>query len=188
MEFHRSGAAARGRRGDHQPARRARSERRRPRPTATASPSSGSVRTATRRTKVVAYGIAYDLNLFSNFTYYLDDPVHGDQIEQADHRFVTGGKVSYRRLAHWGGHQVQNTVGVQVRNDDITNAAFTARRRGLLDTAGKTPSSKPPAVYAQNEIEWAPWLRTMAGLRVDGERFHVNALDPANSGTRAPDS
>jgi hypothetical protein len=38
-------------------------------------------------------------------------------------------------------------------------------------------------VFAQNEVEWAPWLRTIAGLRVDASRFRVNALDPANSGT-----
>src|SRR5262249_55109711 len=36
-------------------------------------------------TKASAYGIASDLHLFSNFTYFLDDPVRGDQFEQADH-------------------------------------------------------------------------------------------------------
>src|SRR5262249_31257257 len=51
-------------------------------------------------TKVVAYGIGYDLNLFSNFTFFLNDPLHGDQIHQADHRFITGARASYRRLGH----------------------------------------------------------------------------------------
>ena len=37
--------------------------------------------------------------------------------------------------------------------------------------------------FAQNEIEWAPWLRTLAGVRVDGYRFGVEASEPANSGT-----
>ena len=27
-----------------------------------------------------AYGLYYNLALFSNFTYFLDDPIHGDQI------------------------------------------------------------------------------------------------------------
>ena len=53
-------------------------------------------------TKIVAYGIGYDLNLFSNFTFFLDDPVHGDQFHQADHRFVSGAKASYRRLGPLG--------------------------------------------------------------------------------------
>jgi hypothetical protein len=57
-------------------------------------------------TRVTAFGIGYGLNLFSDFTYYLNDPIHGDQMEQADHRFITGGKVSHRRLTRWGGHRV----------------------------------------------------------------------------------
>jgi outer membrane receptor protein involved in Fe transport len=38
-------------------------------------------------------------------------------------------------------------------------------------------------VFAQNEIEWTPWLRTVGGLRADASRFRVNALDTVNSGT-----
>ena len=38
------------------------------------------------RTQVMAYGFYYYLNLFSDFTYYLDDPVTGDQFEQQDKR------------------------------------------------------------------------------------------------------
>ena len=85
-------------------------------------------------TRVVAYGIGYDLNLFSNFTFFLDDPEHGDQFHQADHRFVTGGKATYRRIGRWGGREVQNTAGLQVRNDDITTVGLyhtQAIRRGI---------------------------------------------------------
>jgi len=38
------------------------------------------------------------LNLFSNFTYFLDDPEHGDQFEQAERRTAIGGRVTYRHL------------------------------------------------------------------------------------------
>ena len=136
-------------------------------------------------TRVTAYGIGYSLNLFSDFTYFLNDPVHGDQMEQADHRFITGGKVSHRRLTRWGGHSVQNTVGVQVRNDDITNVGlYHTQARVRLETRTQAAVLETTAgVYAQNEIEWAPWLRTTVGLRADASRFRVNALDPANSGT-----
>ena len=58
--------------------------------TATAARSSGSARATTPAPRSRAFGLAYDLNLFSNFTYFLDDPDNGDQFHQADHRFVIG--------------------------------------------------------------------------------------------------
>src|SRR5579872_3328162 len=38
--------------------------------------------------QVAAYAFHYDLDLFSDFTYYLDDPANGDQFEQQDRRWV----------------------------------------------------------------------------------------------------
>ena len=138
-------------------------------------------------TRITAYGIGYDLSLFSNFTYYLDDPVHGDQIEQADHRFIAGVRAAHRRRARWNDHLVQNTFGFQVRNDDITNIGLyhTQARVRLATRTQDAVFETTAGVYAQNEIEWAPWFRTNGGLRMDAARFRVDALDPANSGTAA---
>jgi outer membrane receptor protein involved in Fe transport len=141
--------------------------------------------TSNRLTKITAYGIGYDLDLFSNFTYFLNDPVHGDQVEQADHRFISGVKVSERTRNRWAGHDVQNTFGVQVRNDDITNVGlYHTEARVRLDTRTQASVMETAAgVYAQNEIAWTPWLRSIVGLRADAVRFNVNALDTVNSGT-----
>ncbi len=139
-------------------------------------------------TKVTAYGIGYNLNLFSNFTFYLDDPVHGDQHEQADHRFVTGVKVMHKRQTRWHGHIVQNTLGVQVRNDDIANVALyhTEARARLSTESQASVLESTGGVYVQNEVEWAPWLRSSAGLRADATRFRVDdRIDAVNSGTKA---
>jgi outer membrane receptor protein involved in Fe transport len=75
---------------------------------------------------------------------------------------------------------------VQLRNDDITKVGLyhtearrvldTVRQDAVLETSG--------AGYAQNETAWTPWLRTLAGVRVDGYRFRVDASDPVNSGRR----
>ncbi len=137
-------------------------------------------------TKVVAYGIASDLNLFSNFTFFLDDPVDGDQFHQADHRFISGAKVSYRRIDHLLGRDTQNTAGVQLRNDDITNVGlYHTKARRLLDTVREDAVVETSAgAYVKNETSWAPWLRSLAGLRTDGYRFTVDASDPENGGTR----
>ncbi|MEP7304467.1 MAG: TonB-dependent receptor [Acidobacteriota bacterium] len=137
-------------------------------------------------TKVVAYGIGYDLNLFSNFTFFLDDPVHGDQFHQADHRFVSGAKASYKRLDHWRAREMQNTIGLQVRNDDITKVGLHhTEARQLLDTVRQDGVRQTSgAGYAQNEVAWTPWLRTLAGVRLDGYRFRVDASDPENGGVK----
>jgi TonB-dependent receptor-like protein/carboxypeptidase family protein len=136
-------------------------------------------------TKVSAYGLAYDLNLYSNFTYFLDDPVNGDQFRQADHRFVSGAKVTHRRLGQWGGRAVQNVVGAQLRNDAIGNVGLyhTVARRPLSTIREDSVNQTSASGFAQNETQWTPWLRTLAGVRVDAYRFDVDAGEPANSGT-----
>jgi len=136
-------------------------------------------------TKITAFGLAYDLDLFSNFTYDLNDPVHGDQIEQADRRFVSGGKVIHKRIGHWRDHAMQNSLGLQIRNDDITNVGlYHTEARVRLNTRSEDAVIETTGgVFAQNEMEWASWLRTMAGIRVDASRLRVAAPDSANSGT-----
>ena len=141
-------------------------------------------------TKVAAFGLGYDLNLFSNFTFFLNDPVHGDQFQQADHRFVTGARISHRRLAKWRSRSLQNTFGAQLRNDDITNVGLyhTQARQRLATVRQDTVMQTSGAVYVQNEVEWTPWLRTLAGLRGDGYRFNVTASDPVNGGPPSPEA
>jgi hypothetical protein len=135
-------------------------------------------------TKLTAYGLGYDLDLFSNFTYFLDDPENGDQFRQADHRFVSGARLSHRRLGRWAGRAVQNTFGVQLRNDDIANVGLyhTVARRTLETIREDSVVQTSLGGFMQNETEWAPWLRSLAGLRIDGYRFGVEASSAANSG------
>ena len=137
-------------------------------------------------TKVQAYGIGYDLNLISNFTFFLDDPVHGDQREQVDHRFVTGARAFQKRQTRWGTHSVQNTIGIQFRNDDVMRVAlFHTEERVRLSTWNDASAMVTSAgVYGENQVEWAPWLRTTVGLRADGSRYGVtDAIESRNSGT-----
>jgi outer membrane receptor protein involved in Fe transport len=133
---------------------------------------------------VTAYGIGYHLDVFSNFTYFLGDPVHGDQFHQADHRFVSGASINHRRLGSWLGRSMQNTIGAQLRNDDITTIGLShSEARRLLDTVRQDSVLQTSGgVYAQNETQWTAWLRTLAGLRADEYRFDVNAGNPLNCG------
>jgi hypothetical protein len=135
--------------------------------------------------KVQAYGIGYDLDLISNFTFFLDDPVRGDQQEQLDHRFVTGIKAFQKRQARWGRFSVQNTYGVQVRNDDVKRIALfhTDKRLRLEAKSDASALVTTGGLYAENQVEWAQWLRTTVGIRGDGSRYDVTSVtDPRNSG------
>lgn len=139
---------------------------------------------STSLTQANGYAIRYRLNLFSNFTYFLDDPDLGDQFEQVDDRLSAGLRLSHRWLATWGDAAVENLVGFQMRHDDIRDVALhrtTARvRTGTTraDTVGQTSGG----IYGQTSIQWQPWLRTVAGLRADHYQFDVTSNEPLNSG------
>ena len=61
--------------------------------------------------RATAYGMRYGLNLVQNFTYFLGNPVHGDQFEQEDRRTAAGARVSYRRLGRFLGRPVESRGG-----------------------------------------------------------------------------
>jgi hypothetical protein len=65
----------------------------------------------------VVYAQSYRLNLWSNFTYFLDDPLNGDQFEQAERRWFVGG--SWRQSWRPEEGPWQFTLGAEARHDDI---------------------------------------------------------------------
>jgi outer membrane receptor protein involved in Fe transport len=131
-----------------------------------------------------AYAIDCSLNLFSNFTYFLDDPVNGDQFEQEDRRFVTGLKASHQWAARLGTREMENVLGIQVRNDDIDNVGLyltrARQRRATVRQDAVTQTSL--SAYGQASVRWTGKLRTAIGLRGDVYRFDVAGDEPANSG------
>jgi hypothetical protein len=143
--------------------------------------------TAETSTQMSAYGIHYALDLFSNFTYFLDDPVNGDQFQQTDRRVVSGARVTHKRLSRWAGRPLETIFGVEVRNDDIGMVGLyhTRDRRTIATIREDSVLQTSVAAHAQNEIAWTPWLRTLAGVRTDGYRFDVHADFAENGGTRS---
>jgi outer membrane receptor protein involved in Fe transport len=137
-------------------------------------------------TQVKAYAFDYGLDLFSNFTYFLDDPVNGDQFEQLDRRTVLGAAVTQRFLARWLGHEVEGAAGVQARRDHIPRVGLyhTAARRRLATVREDAVDQRSGAAFVEGSVQWTDALRTVAGLRADAYRFEVRAQDAANSGTR----
>jgi hypothetical protein len=135
------------------------------------------------KTKVTLYGLYYDLDLFSDFTYFLDDPVNGDQFEQQDARYVFGGAASESWTHRFLDTDMESTVGLQVRSDDIRNGLFHTKNRARLSTdVFDHTSETSAALYVQNEAHWTPWLRSIIGLRGDLYNFDVTNITGGSSG------
>jgi hypothetical protein len=134
-----------------------------------------------------AYAIDYGLDLFSNFTYFLDDPERGDQFEQQDGRTVLGGSVSQRFLGRWLGKETESVAGFQGRFDHIPTLGLyhTQGRRRLETVRADRVDQASGALFFQTNVQWTPKLRTVAGLRSDLYHFDVESQDAANSGTRS---
>jgi hydrogenase/urease accessory protein HupE len=130
-----------------------------------------------------AYAMRYSLNLFSNFTYFLDPPDLGDQFEQQDRRNVVGLNLSRLWTGNFGSRPMTNEIGLQVRQDRIEVGLFdTTARRRTATTRDDDVRQTSYAVYGENSIQWQSWLRSVAGLRADYYRFRVDADRQENSG------
>jgi hypothetical protein len=141
--------------------------------------------TETSLTRASVYALRYGLNLFSNFTYFLDDPVNGDQFEQLDSRTVTGFKLERQWSESWLSREVETSVGLQVRNDAINNGLFhTKDQQRLAVTRRDGIEQLSGGPYVQARVHWTPWLRIVTGLRADGYYADVKSNLAANSGTR----
>ena len=150
-----------------------------------ASPLNISDRRGRLRFARPAFVLHNGLNLFSNFTYFLDDPGHGDQFEQAEQR---DGR---RRTCHVpeagpllrATHRERASACNCGATGSLPWGCITPRRAQRLSTTredrvGQTMAS----VYAQTEIEWTRALRTTFGVRADTYQFSVTSDNPLNSG------
>jgi outer membrane receptor protein involved in Fe transport len=134
-------------------------------------------------TTLSAFALRYSLRLFSNFTYFLADPVHGDQFEQFDRRTVSGFKAERQWSSRQLGHDVETALGLQTRWDQIRNGIFHTEARQVLSLTREDAIQQLSAgPYAQARVRWTSWLRTLAGVRADYFRFKVDSNLPVNSG------
>ncbi len=128
----------------------------------------------------VVYVQRYKLDLYSNFTYFLDDPVHGDQFEQVDQRWIYGGSLT-KRWSLSDGWSAR--TGVSARVDDIGKVGLyrtTARvRRETVRQDALTEWST--ALWGEASKSFGK-LDATFGLRADAMGADVKAGDPRNAG------
>ncbi|MGI9204597.1 MAG: TonB-dependent receptor [Woeseiaceae bacterium] len=136
-------------------------------------------------TSYQAFATKYGLNLYGNPTYFLNDPVNGDQIEQEDRRWIFGGRVDHDRDLRWQERDVILKVGADTRFDQISdvNLFLTNNRNRLSAVRNDSVDEFSVGAYADAEVAWTDQFRTSLGVRVDHFSWDVNALRSENSGS-----
>ena len=133
--------------------------------------------------KVEAYAIYSTTNLYSNFTYFLDDPDNGDQFQQSDKRKILGFNASHLVRHRLAGLPSETTIGTQVRYDDIAVGLFKTFQRTPLSTVrADQVSESSVGLYAKNTTQWTDWMKVTLGVRGDFFTASVASDNPANSG------
>ena len=127
-----------------------------------------------------AYAIDYALNLWSNFTYLLDDPVNGDQFQQVDDRTIYG----FRLSEEWERGRSRWRLGADGRLDDIDRVALlrTRAREQTGTVRDDRVREGSLGIYLANEFRFSDRLRSYVGVRRDQYDFEVDSTLAANSG------
>ncbi|WP_426086994.1 TonB-dependent receptor [Janthinobacterium sp. PSPC1-1] len=141
-------------------------------------------RTQNRLFEFDAYLIRSQLELNSDFTYFLARPATGDQFQQSERRTVAGVNASESWNTELAGFSLRNKLGVQARVDRLSPVGLYStvervRRSTLREDRVREASI---GVYGENTVQWLPWLRSVAGLRYDAYRFKVDNSVQGNSG------
>ncbi len=136
------------------------------------------------KTEANAYFMYYTLNLWGNNTYFLDDPVNGDQIEQSERRLTSGFNLLHRWETELGNMPVKNLAGFQFRDDDLPNIALrhTTDRVVRSTVSDDKVREASYGLFYNAEFDLTEKLRPSAGLRGDFYQFNVESDTAANSG------
>jgi outer membrane receptor protein involved in Fe transport len=125
--------------------------------------------------------INYNFELYSNFTFFLEDSINGDQIKQQEQRNIYGYNGSYQKTNALFGMKLKSEVGLQLRYDDIKNSelSHTAQRKFLIDQLafGQTHELNVGG-YIDETLNITDKFIINAGARIDQFQFeYVNDLD-----------
>ncbi|MFT3735582.1 MAG: TonB-dependent receptor [Rhodocyclaceae bacterium] len=144
------------------------------------------------RYSAVVYALRSRLNLFSNFTYFLEHPtdlgdsVNGDQFEQAEDRRMAGFETRYVWPMTLGKLPMTQSIGLQGRHDRLQPVGLystESRQRASTIREDRVRQSSV-GLWLENSTEWQSWLRSVAGLRADHYSFDVRSSDDRNSGKK----
>lgn len=112
----------------------------------------------------------YNFELYSNFTFFLEDDQYGDEIRQKEKRDMIGLNSTYQKHSRWGDLPVRTDIGLNVRKDFVDNIelSHTYRRSMLIDgiMLGDVDETNL-ALYASQDYQFTPSFRVTLGIRGD---------------------
>ncbi|UIR55780.1 TonB-dependent receptor [Sphingobacterium sp. SRCM116780] len=120
----------------------------------------------------------YDFNLYSDFTFYLKDKDHGDEIQQTDGRNIYGTEVKYTKDISVSNGDLKLISGIGFRNDDINTLQLNHvyHRDLLLDKISDVTGTETN-LHAFSGLIWKTGKWTInPALRVDHFIFNMHNL------------
>jgi len=143
-----------------------------------------------QRLSINTYASYYTLSLFNDFTFFLNDPVNGDMINQRDRRFVAGFDGQYEIKSLPFGIPLTSTAGFQYRIDTphvvLANAIQRHQVSRVQDVDIVEQSFSP---FVKLDLTPIDKVRLVTGARGDVFTFdvkqRVNTTDDNVTGTAA---
>ncbi len=127
-----------------------------------------------------AFYSRYTFNLFSNFTFYLNNPVNGDGIQQAESRDIVGYATTFNQKYYFENSVLHSSYGAGFRYDATSDSRLSnvVSRKFLNDI--KLGDIKEANAYAfiQQALNSGKWF-VDAGVRLD--HFNFDYRDKLNT-------
>jgi TonB dependent receptor/CarboxypepD_reg-like domain/TonB-dependent Receptor Plug Domain len=128
----------------------------------------------------------YNFELYSNFTFFKEDSINGDQIRQEEKRNLFGYNGSYSTNTAVGNKDFITTFGIQYRQDMTHGTELSRTKDRVITTAALklgNINEINAAIYADELIKISDKFTINAGIRLD--YFHNKYDDLLNkqSGT-----
>ena len=132
------------------------------------------------------YTSSYYMSLINNPTYFLNDSINGDEIEQEDERILLGGSLVNEVETEIFGLPVTRTIGADLRYDDVSelNLFYTVSRNRIESLREDEAQQLSLGSFADLQFSLTDRLRASVGLRLDFYDFEVDALRAQNSGSK----
>ncbi|RYY69002.1 MAG: TonB-dependent receptor [Chitinophagaceae bacterium] len=130
----------------------------------------------------------YNFELYSNFTFFKDDPVNGDQIRQKENRNIVGYNGSYQKEFFLGSVKTETKAGVQLRYDDVNDVELTRTTNRTINRAGVMfgdVNEMNAGVYLAQRFSVSKRLDITGALRAD---YFTNKYDDMLAATQLSSS